>query len=105
MKKIINGKLYDTEKAERLHEWSNMANVTDFKHYTETLYKTAKGTYFLHGQGGPASPYAVQVDNNSYGGGEGITPMTTEAAAVEWLEKHDGDLLLESRFSNYIEEA
>ncbi len=104
MKKIIKGKLYDTEKAALLHEWSNTANVRDFSHFTENLYKTAKGSYFLHGQGGPASPYAVKVDTNSYSGGEAITPMA-ETEVVKWLEDNEGDEVILNSFADHVQEA
>ena len=39
MKKIINGKKYDTETAEELAYWENMPNALDFNQYSETLYR------------------------------------------------------------------
>jgi hypothetical protein len=46
-----------------------------------------------------ATPYG-----NSYGGGEGIRPITREEA-LEWLESHDGGDAIEEHFSDMIEEA
>ena len=58
MKKVINGKLYDTATAEQLAEDWNGLSDSDFKCCTETLYKTPKGNYFLHGEGGALTEWA-----------------------------------------------
>ncbi len=44
MKRVIDGKVYDTEKAELVHEWSNGEFPGDFKNRAKMLYKTQKGT-------------------------------------------------------------
>jgi hypothetical protein len=91
MKKIINGKVYDTEKAERVGSWSNAGSWRDFQHIEEELYRKITGEYFLHGQGGPMTQYAKAEGQNSWTGGERIMPMTF-LEAREWAEEHlDGD--------------
>jgi len=91
MKKIINGKKYDTETAEELAYWENMPNALDFNQYSETLYRKKTGEYFLHGEGGPMTKYARTIDSNSWSGGERIMPLTV-AKAQAWAEEHlDGD--------------
>lgn len=87
MKKIINGKKYDTETAELLHEWHNVEYVTDFDYYSEELYRKRTGEYFLYGEGNARSKYAKAIGNNSWGGGEIIQPLTYEAAR-QWMEDH-----------------
>lgn len=59
MKKIINGKVYDTETAKILGTWSSPVFVTDFSYYTETLHQKRTGEFFLFGEGGPMSKYAM----------------------------------------------
>lgn len=91
MKKIINGKRYDTETATRLGEYWNGLSRRDFGFMEETLYRKKTGEYFLYGEGGPASRYSRAVGQNSWSGGERIMPMTIQEAK-EWAEKHlDGD--------------
>ena len=86
MKKIINGKRYDTDTARELGR-DSYSNRRDFHHWIETLYRKNTGEYFLHGVGGPATKYAVTVGQNQWEGGEKIIPLT-EQAAREWAEEH-----------------
>ena len=91
MKKIINGKVYDTETAKRLGWYENTYNVRDFHYCCETLYRKKTGEYFLHGEGGPMSRYAEASGMNSWSSGERIMPMTY-AEATRWAEENlDGD--------------
>ena len=87
MKKIINGKVYDTEKAKQVASYSNAGSWRDFQHYEETLYLKRTGEYFLFGEGGPMTRYARSEGQNSWTGGERIEPLTY-AAAKEWAEEH-----------------
>ena len=91
MKKIINGKSYDTETAKKVAMWSNNLSYRDFNWVEETLYRKKTGEYFLHGEGGPMSRYAEATGTNSWSGGERIMPLTY-AEATRWAEEHlDGD--------------
>jgi hypothetical protein len=87
MKKIINGKLYDTDTAKEIDCCSHGEGPRDFRHYTEYLYKKRTGEYFLYGEGGPMSRYSVAVGNNSWSGGEKIIPLTLDAAQ-KWAEEN-----------------
>ena len=86
MKKIINGKVYDTETAQVLGSWSNMSDRS-FERIDETLYRKRTGEFFLHGEGGPMSRYAVQIGQNNWRGGEKITPLSW-VDARSWVESH-----------------
>ena len=91
MKKIINGKVYDTEKAAELASWSNGGTWNDFRHVEETLYRKKTGEFFLYGAVGPMTQYAEQVELNGWSSGSRIMPMTY-AEAAKWAEEHlDGD--------------
>lgn len=91
MKKIINGKVYDTETAKELGSWSNMADYGNFAQFSETLCRKKTGEFFLYGAGGPATKYAVAEGSNSWRGGERIMPLSF-AEARSWAEEHlDGD--------------
>lgn len=91
MKKIINGKVYNTETAKCCAEYEPSGNRRDFHWFCETLYLKKNGEFFLHGEGGAASSYAESCGLNEWCGGEKIVPLTYEEAA-QWAEKHlDGD--------------
>ena len=87
MKKIINGRLYDTDTAKEIDVYGNGLGPRDFRNYSETLYLKRTGEYFLCGEGGPMSKYARSCGGNSWSGGSGIIPLTAEEAR-EWGEKH-----------------
>lgn len=86
MKKIINGKVYDTAKAHELGS-DSYSYPRDFHYWAETLYQKRTGEYFLYGEGGPASRYAVSIGQNQWSGGEKIIPLDM-AAARQWVEEH-----------------
>lgn len=91
MKKVINGKLYDTDTAQPMGEWDNGRYGRDFGRCFETLYKKRTGEFFLHGEGGPLSKYKESCGLNESCGGEKIIPLSYEKAQ-QWAEEHlDGD--------------
>lgn len=83
MKKIIDGKVFNTETATCVGEWSNGDYCNDFKWASEKLYKKKNGEFFLFGEGGPMSTYAESVGNNSWTGGLAINPLTVKEA-YDW---------------------
>lgn len=87
MKKVINGKMYNTETAKKVGSWGNEYYYNDFRWCAEELYKKKTGEFFLHGNGGAMSKYSVSCGQNSWSGGEEIIPMT-DSEAKEWAEKH-----------------
>ncbi len=87
MKKIINGKVYDTDTAKEQGSWGNGGTWRDFNHMEETLYRKKTGEFFLHGEGGPMTKYAQPAGQNSWSGGDRIMPMSY-AEAREWAEEH-----------------
>lgn len=86
MKKIINGKLYDTETAKCLGS-DSYSNPRDFNYWCEVLYKKRTGEFFIFGEGGPMSRYSRSLGDNSWSGGEKIIPLTL-SKAQEWAEEH-----------------
>lgn len=86
MKKIINNKVYDTEKAKLCGDWYNGHYTSDLDYCAETLYQKKTGEYFLHGEGGCLSMYATRSGGNS-GYGEQIIPLTYDEARA-WAEKN-----------------
>lgn len=86
MKKIINGKLYDTTTARCLGS-DSYSNRRDFHYWSEELYVKRTGEYFLYGEGGPMSRYAETVGQNEWSGGEKIIPLSLDKAR-KWAEEH-----------------
>ena len=80
MKKIIDGKIYNTETATEVCSYEYGSGRMDFSYCKETLYMTPRGAWFIHGEGGPMSKYARSVSENEWTGGEGIRVLSAEEA-------------------------
>lgn len=88
MKKIINGKKYDTNTAECVGEFENSCNRGDFNFVRELLYKKKTGEFFIYGYGGANSKWQESCGQNSRSSGEGIEPLTIDEAKT-WVENFD----------------
>lgn len=86
MKKIIAGRLYDTETATKIADYHSSYPYNDFGYYEESLYRKKTGEFFLYGEGGPASKYAKSVGQNEWRGSEKIIPISYENAQ-KWAER------------------
>lgn len=86
MKKIINGKRYDTETAQLIGS-AGYSNRMDFNFWEEELYRKKTGEFFLYGEGGPQSKYSRQTGLNQWSGGKEIKPLSLKQAQ-EWAEKY-----------------
>lgn len=86
MRKVIKGKLYDTDKATMVGEWHD-GYPSDFHYVCETLYRKRTGEYFIHGEGGAMSRYAESCGQSQWMGGESIMPIGYQDAK-EWAETH-----------------
>lgn len=84
-KKIIKGKKYDTETAEKIARYSNEYPQSDFNFMCEELYRKKTGEFFLYGVGGASTQYSVADEGGGYRGGEDLIPLTTEDAKA-WAE-------------------
>lgn len=102
MKKIINGKMYNTDTAQELGFNSNSGDWRDFSHYCETLYRKRTGEFFLCGEGGPMTKYAVSVGQNQWSGGSRIMPMSWDEARA-WAEENLASDEYESIFGEVVE--
>ena len=85
MEKIIRGKKYNTATAEKLGFFDN--NELGFSSVEETLYRKRTGEFFLLGEGGPMSKYAVSTGGGNWAGGAAIIPLSWESARA-WAEEH-----------------
>lgn len=88
MKKIIDGRMYNTETATRVAHYANGYSRGDLDFVSEGLYIKKNGEWFIHGDGGARSKYSVSIGSNSWGGGSAIIPFTEEDAK-KWMEDHD----------------
>lgn len=87
MKRVIDRTLYDTERAEQIAQYAPNTDRSDFHYHIETLYKTQKGEYFLHCEGGASTEYAKPVSGGGRTGGEELN-FIDEEAALDWCEEH-----------------
>ena len=103
MKSTINRKMYNTETAVLVAEDGSLVGTSDFHFWSEKLYLTAKGNWFLHAAGGAMTTYADHEDGHS-SEGERIVPLDREAA-FEWCEQHHAQEAIEQYFADMISEA
>lgn len=82
MKKIIKQTLCDTATAEEIGE-------ARFENFTEFLYRTKSGKYFIYGIGDENSRYSSRGEDGSWIPGEDIVLLTNSAAA-DWIMDHYG---------------
>ena len=97
MRQVIDGKVYNTETATMIGQYSNGLGRSDFHYEWENLYVTKKGRFFLDGEGGAMTKYSEPCGNMT-GGGASIIALTKEEALM-WCEQHlDAD-----EFCQYFE--
>lgn len=83
MKKIINGRRYDTATAKLIGECEN-GYQSDFRWYHEELYQKTTGEFFLYGEGNGLSAWASHTfDGYTYG--EDIRPLSLDETK-KWVE-------------------
>lgn len=103
MKKIINGRLYNTETAKKCGEYEPNPYRSDFNWFCESLYQKKTGEFFLHGDGNAASPYSKSCGQNEWCGTEIIKPMSY-SEAQEWAERHLTGDQYEEIFGEVVED-
>ena len=103
MKKILNAVIYDTGTANKItsvrHKHNNYSNW-----FQEELYTTVNGRWFIAGEGGSHSHYAIDDGDGNIIGGSDLSPLTIPAA-MDWLEKHRKYDILEEYFGAYLKAA
>ena len=85
MKKIINGKTYNTKTAKRLCDGAANLAFIDPRDLSEYLYRSPKGQFFIAGCGGPMTKYSQLSGKNPSGWGEGLK-LVTESEAKSYVE-------------------
>ena len=88
MRKVIDGKRYDTETAEQVCDVSgpHSCDRGNFRWDDTYLYRTPRGRWFLAGRGGPMSRWA-SYNCNTYGSGSGLNAIDADEAR-EFVERY-----------------
>jgi len=106
MKKIINGKRYDTEAKHTTKVASHGDGyVGDFHHWQEDLYRTGHGNWYLVGEGGALSRYSEPVCGGGMGGTSDVVVPLTETEAQRWLEEAGETEAVEQYFGEMVVDA
>ncbi len=103
MKRILSGKLYDTERAECLAV-AGYSAPGDFAYWSEELLLMSDGKFALYGEGSCMSPYARATGTNEVSGGEELALLTREGV-LEWLERRCVEITPRIAMALGIEEA
>jgi hypothetical protein len=85
MRKIINGRKYDTDTAKRVCCYDNGCYITDIYYYSETLFKKKTGEFFILVEGGACSQANEYLGKGCYIGGKNIIPIS-EIRAKKFVE-------------------
>ena len=86
MKKVINGRMYNTETAGWIAETGNNLGQNDFHWEEEDLYQKKTGEFFLAGRGGALTKYG-KGDGRYLWGSSQIIPLSMDEAKA-WVEEH-----------------
>ena len=89
MKVKIDGKVYDTNKAERIATYDDGLPRMDLDYIREALYRQ-DGVLFLAGESGARGRYAKNEETGGKIGGEGGYILSLEEAR-EWIKLTQGE--------------
>jgi hypothetical protein len=104
MQKLIDGKLYDTDEAEKIVSWSTGGSRSDFSYMKETLYRTENDRWFIHGEGHAKTRYASSTADGMKGFGEDIRALSDEEA-FQWCQRKNKVGKAQEHFPGRIEPA
>lgn len=104
MKRVMDGKAYDTATAEVVCELECSVEYGSFGWHDTALYRTQRGRFFLAGRKGGGSMWRRQVDSSTWGPGEGITAIDADEAR-SYMEAARCALDIFTRVGLSVEEA
>lgn len=102
MRKIIKNKVYDTDTATYISQYSYKPEDRLYG-YDEELYRKRTGEYFMYCDGGPGSRYSREYGTSSREGIALIKPLTYDEAK-EWAEENLPAETYESEFGAVVED-
>lgn len=102
MKKVIDGKRYDTETAIKVASVLSGDLFMPTKRIFEVLHRKKNGEYFLHVEGGAETRYAKAGDKRHWWGVEKIVPLTFEAARA-WAKENLPDAEYAAAFGEVMD--
>lgn len=98
MRKIVDGKVYNTDTAMTVCDISPSGfHNGDFRYEDTYLYKSHKGTFFVAGVGGPMSRWAQAEGQNGRRGGSGLDVIDIDEAR-SLCERHGSAAEFEAAF-------
>ncbi|MCK6574668.1 hypothetical protein L6V77_26645 [Myxococcota bacterium] len=100
MRQVINRKVFDTETATMIDEWSNGFTSSDFHYVWEGLFQTKAGAFFVAWKGGPMSEYSVKK-GNEFSGSRGIK-LVDRDGAYQWCEDRTRFEVIERHFADLV---
>ena len=103
MKKVIDGKLYNTRTAKYICDTGNTIRESDFEWERSALYITKKGRFFISGEGGALSRFATKSGNHRTTG-SGLFPLT-QGEALQLCRKHGEPEDLQEFFKDAVVNA
>lgn len=80
-RKIIDGKLYDTNTANYIGHWDNGEDYDSLYYYGEDLYQKKNGEFFIEKDGIPRKSYGSTVFGSELG-------TIEDEDARKWIERH-----------------
>jgi hypothetical protein len=98
MRKIVDGKVYNTETALQVCDISPSGfSRGDFQYEDTYLYKSPKGTFFVSGIGGPMTRWAQSEGQSGRRGGSGLEVIDIDEARA-LCERHGTAAEFEAAF-------
>lgn len=89
--------VYDTDTAQAFGIRESDCAPTDPEWYRETLYRNTSGYWFIAGEGGSCSRFAVEEAARGRTGSAGIIPLG-QSQAMHWLAETGNVSALRDRF-------
>lgn len=93
MKKVIDGKVYNTDTALLVGQWDNGLPSGGFEYCDEALYLSPGKQFFLWGEGGPMTRWSRSNGKETWGISDIV--LLSPYKALYWEGEHlDRDIVL-----------